>query len=136
MLYDLKKSTDCQRARRRFEDLVEEETVIELKKKVKRSTSQNSYLHLILGWFAIETGYTLDEAKQIYKDLNPRIYRYEKNGKAFTRSSSDLSTTEMGLTIDRFRDYSSIEAGIYLPEPSDLAFLTEIEIEMSKSKHL
>jgi len=33
-------------------------------KNDKRSISQNSYLHLILTWFGLETGYTLEEVKQ------------------------------------------------------------------------
>ena len=136
MLYNLKRHTDEFRARRRFDDLIEQGAVIELKKKVKRSTSQNSYLHLILGWFAIETGYTLDEAKQIYKDKSVDIFKYQNNGKWFYKSSAKLTTEEMTNSIERFRNYASNSANIYLPEPSDLAFLTEIEIEMSKSKHL
>lgn len=136
MLYNLDKPTDRQRAIKRWETLLEEKTVIELKKKVKRSTSQNSYLHLILGWFAIETGYTLDEAKQIYKNKNWEIYNYVTNDWRLLKSSKDLTTEQMTKSIEVFRNYSSAEAGVYLPEPSDLAFLTEIEIEMSKSKYL
>lgn len=134
MLYDLKKNMDTERFKRRSEQLLKEGVVVELKKKVKRSTSQNSYLHLILGWFAMETGYTLAEAKQIYKYNTSGIYSYKKDGIEFIRSSADLSTTEMTSTIEIFRNYSSKVAGVYLPEPSDLAFLTEIEIELSRNK--
>ncbi len=136
MLYDLSKDTDLQRATKRFNDLLKERTVITLSKKVKRSTSQNSYLHLILGWFAIETGYTLAEAKQMYKEISSDIYCYIKKHNSFYRSSADLTTDEMTHSIEAFRNYSSSQADLYLPEPSDLAFLTEIEIEMSKSKFL
>lgn len=136
MLYNLKKPTDKQRAERRFSELMEEETVIYLTKKVKRSTSQNSYLHLILGWFALETGYTPDEAKQIYKHHTSGIYGYEKDGVTFMRSSADLTTTEMTFSIEIFRNWSSKVANIYLPEPSDLIFLQEIEIEISRNKYI
>ncbi len=134
MLYDLNKNIDVERFKRRSEQLLKEGVVVELKKKVRRSTSQNSYLHLILGWYGMELGYTLEEAKHIYKNLSNEIYWYKKKNESFYRSSADLSTEEMTSTIDKFRNYSSKEAGIYLPEPSDLAFLTEIEIELSRNK--
>lgn len=136
MLYDLSKEIDLQRADKRFKQLSEQRTVIELKKKVKRSTSQNSYLHLILGWFAIETGYTLSEAKLLYKNLSNEIYWYRKRNESFYRSSADLTTKEMTESIEKFRNWSSATAKVYLPEPSDLNFLQEIEIEMSKHKYL
>lgn len=136
MLYNLKKPTDKQRAKRRFAELMEEETVIYLTKKVKRSTSQNSYLHLILGWFALESGYTMEEAKQMYKELSVDIFKYQNKDRWFYKSSADLSITEMTLSIEKFRNWSSATANIYLPEPSDLIFLQEIEIEMSKNKYL
>ena len=41
----------------------------------------------------------------------------------------------MTLAIDRFRDFSSKELGIYLPEPSDLAILQDIENQLSKNKN-
>lgn len=136
MLYDLKKNMDTERFKRRSEQLLKEGVVVELKKKVKRSTSQNSYLHLILGWFAMETGYTLDEAKQLYKKIRSDIFVYEKNGKEFIRSSADLDSHEMTVTIESFRTYSSAEAGIYLPEAGEHLFLQEIELEISRNKYI
>ena len=134
MLYDLNKNIDVERFKRRSEQLLKECVVVELKKKVRRSTSQNSYIHLLIGYFSLETGYDLIESKKIYKDCSPDVYEYEKKDRKFIRSSADLTTEEMAISIDRFRNYSSKEAGIYLPEPSDLAFLTEIEIELSRNK--
>lgn len=46
------------------------------------------------------------------------IFREQKTS---WRSTADLDTKELTTAIDRFRNYSSKEAGIYLPEPSDLA---------------
>ena len=44
------------------------EGVVELKKiHPKRSINQNSYLHVCISIFAIETGYTLDEMKEVLK---------------------------------------------------------------------
>jgi len=36
------------------------------------------------------------------------------------------------LAIDRFRNFSSQELGIYLPEPKELALLQDLENEISK----
>lgn len=134
MIYDLSKQIDVERYKKRSNALLEEQTVVTLTKKVKRSLRQNGYLHLILGWFAIETGYTAKEAKEIYKDLNYEHYVYNKNGKVFKRSSAELNTTEMTSSIEKFRDYSAREADIYLPEPNEEKFLQEIEIEMQRQR--
>lgn len=136
MIYNLKLQIDRKRAEKRFIQLMGESAKIEINKKNKRSVRQNSYLHLIIGFFALETGYTTTEAKQIYKQQNAPIYKYNKEDKWFIRSSADLSTTEMAITIDRFRDYSSDVAGIYLPEANEDKFLDEIESELSKNKYI
>ena len=136
MIYDLKLAIDRQRAEKRFVQLMKECTKIELKKKVKRSVSQNSYLHLLIGYFAMETGYTLIEAKQIYKNVSPEIFEYENKGVNFIRSSADLSTSEMSKSIDKFRDNASSIAGIYLPEANENHFLDEIERELQRNRYV
>jgi len=115
---------------------------VELKvKNDKRTISQNSYLHLILTWFGIETGYTLEEVKQeiFKKHVNSNLfYDGEFDGVVKIerwRSTANLDTAEMTLAIDRFRNFSSQELGIYLPEPNDLVLLQEIENEISKHKN-
>jgi len=40
----------------------------------------------------------------------------------------------MTLSIQRFRDWSSSVAGIYLPDTNETKFLNEIMIEESKNK--
>lgn len=107
----------------------------------KRSISQNSYLHLILTWFGIETGYTLEEVKQeiFKKHVNANLfYDGEFDGVVKIerwRSTANLDTAEMTLAIDRFRNFSSQDLGIYLPEPNDLVLLQELENEISKHKN-
>lgn len=84
----------------------------------------------------METGYTLNEAKWMYKKVNQQLYEYVKNKEVFMRSSRELNTEEMTISIEKFRNYSSVEAGVYLPEPSDLNFLQEIEMEMGKNRYV
>lgn len=141
MWFNSEKEIDVSRAIEKIKYLVKHKKVFEIKeKRERRSISQNSYLHLILAWFALETGYTEDEVKQeIFKKVVNYMTFYEGEfGKLVKierwRSTADLKTDEMTLCIDRFRDYASKEAGIYLPEPKDLALLREIEIQIENNK--
>jgi len=138
-MYNANIESDVLRAKHRLEWLIENKKSFELtQKKPKRSLSQNSYLHLILGWFAIEYGDTLDYVKQeIFKKLvNPEIFKTEfinkKTGEIRDdwRSTANLDTAEMKTAIDRFRNYASKEFGCYLPEPNEREYLEQIEMEM------
>jgi hypothetical protein len=91
-----------------------------------RTLSQNSYLHLIIGAFGEHFGYTIEEAKQIYKELNKPIYIYRKKDRVFFRSSADLSKEDMAKTIDVFRQKSS-EQGYDLPLATDKEWLLQID---------
>jgi len=146
MIYNLDSPIDRSKASKRFADLLDDKCIIELKKKAKRSLNQNNYLHLILSYFGMETGYTLNESKQIYKDFNQDIYCYHKEPakmkdvlltvNVFYRSSADLDTVEMTKSIEIFRNYSAKEAGIYLPAPDEERFLQEIEVKASQTEYL
>lgn len=116
--------------------------VVELVEKTQRSSSQNRYLHLLLGYLAIETGNTLEYVKEQYykRTVNPAIFIRRKEDTLLgreteeTRSSADLSKEEMTLSITRLRDWSSQEAGIYLPSADEQGFLQMIELEMSRQQ--
>jgi hypothetical protein len=96
---------------------------VEIKRKAEhRTLQQNSYLHLILGYFGTQTGYTTAEAKTLYKRLNADLYIYEKNNAKFLKSSADLSKEDMMKSIDKFITYSEDE-GIPLPAPDNQDFL-------------
>lgn len=140
MKYNLSDPLDQKRFKTRCNALYKKGVVVELTaKKERRTIPQNAYLHLILGWFAVETGNTLDFVKQEYfkRYINSDLFVIEINdvymGKVTTlRSSRDLDTAEMTTAIERFRNWSSSEAGIYLPSPDEQAFLQAIEAEMSR----
>ena len=142
MIYDPKNPLHQKQAIEKLNYFISKEKRFELKaKNDKRSISQNSYLHLILSWFGVETGYTLEEVKQeiFKKHVNSSLF-YDGEIKGIVhvsrwRSTADLDAAEMTLAIDRFRDFSSKELGIYLPEPSDLAILQDIENQLSKNKN-
>lgn len=118
-----------------FMKLVNKKTLVEVKKiSPKRTLSQNSYLHLIIGYFGVHFGYTLDEAKIIYKEINSSIYAYKKKERVFYRSSADLTKEEMAQSIDRFREKSQ-EAGCELPLATDQEWLRQIENEIERSRY-
>ena len=135
MIYNSANDFDIQKAKERFNYLIAKECSFELsEKRKKRSYKQNSYLHLILSFFGLELGYTLEESKVLYKRLNKDVYEYQKNNLTFIKSSSKLDSKEMTVTIDRFRNWASINAGIYLPSPEDTVYLQELEQQVSNNK--
>lgn len=141
MLYDLSRLTDKSRLHSRLQRLEEAGAVVELAEKRTRTCSQNNYLHLILGYYAGETGNTIDYVKENYfKRLCNRDVFVEVRTDRWLgdievlKSSRSLSTEEMSAAIDRFRNWSSSECGIYLPEAHESEFLREIEMETAKSK--
>lgn len=138
MNFNFTKEVDIQRAKTRLDHLINKKsTSVELTEK--RTNKQNSYLHLILGWFAIEHRDTMRYIKENYfkKLCNPDIFVIERTdkylGKTFElKSSSDITTEEMRIAIDRFRNWSASEAGIYLPEANEDQFLKHIDEEMKR----
>ncbi|QHC84948.1 hypothetical protein AS589_09285 [Empedobacter brevis] len=141
MIYNTSNLVERQKAITRIKKLLDNKAVIEItEKKPTRTIKQNRYLHLILGFFACETGYTLEEVKQeIFKKIvNPALFYEGEIGELVSiqrwRSTADLDTFEMTQAIEKFRDYSSAEAGIYLPSPDEKDFLMQIEIELKNNQ--
>ena len=144
MILDATKQFDIERARTRLEKLIENKSKFELtEKKPVRSVSQNAYLHLIIGWFAIEYGETIDYVKRMMfkKLVNPEIFIFERENtktgekRKELRSTATLDSREMTNAIDRFRDYSSKEFGVYLPEAGEIDFLNEIKTQIENNKN-
>lgn len=143
MLYDLSNELDKNRAIEKFKYFLNKKKIVELKEKRKiRSLSQNNYLHLILSCFALEMGETLEYTKrEIFKiQVNPEIFYYDfinrKTGeiRKDLKSTSTIDTKDMTTAIDRFRNFASINFGIYLPEPEDLVNLREMERQINNQK--
>lgn len=115
MVYDLSKELDKKRAAERFQFLLNKGVKIELtERKKKRTIQQNAYLHALIGYFAIETGNTMEWVKQKYFKLlcNKELFVREKEDEflghvKYSRSSADLDTGEMTLAIERFRDWQA-----------------------------
>ena len=64
MIFNLKNEYDVPKFKDYVNRLFRERAVVEVRKKLPgRTLAQNSYLHLLLGYFGSEYGCSLDEAK-------------------------------------------------------------------------
>lgn len=137
MLVNPKNHFDVEKADAYYRKLRSGDRPFELKaRNPGRTIQQNRYLHVLLGYFASEYGYTLDEVKvEFFKKLvNGSVFyatRLNKRGQTvrYLRSTSDLDTAEMTLCIDRFRNYSAAN-GLYLPAPHEQEALLYAEQQM------
>jgi histone deacetylase complex regulatory component SIN3 len=135
MILDLSKDFDREKFRTYTEYLLKRGCVAEVKERKKqRSLAQNRYLHLILGYFASEFGYDLESVKyDIFKRaVNKDIFERPRTNKrgisvTYVRSSSDLDTGELSTAIERFRNWSAMEAGLYIPSANEDEALLEAE---------
>jgi len=146
MLYDLSTEIGKSRLRKRVGDAVAKGALVDFTEKKPLTTPpQQNYLHLLLGYFALETGNTLDYVKRNYfKALcSPDIFIEEQHddilGKPTKRlrSVTDCTTEEISIAIQRFRDWALDAAEVYLPDANEDKFLNEIRYEMdSKRRYL
>lgn len=141
-LYDTSNPLDKANFLLRAKKLAESGKVVELtEKKPRRTLQSNKYLHVILAYFGTQTGNTLEWVKQQYykKLVNPDLFIREKEEKYLgrikvLRSSADLDTAEMSLSIDRFRNWAAQEAGIYIPSADEAILIQQMEIEIERNK--
>ncbi|MGP1549188.1 MAG: hypothetical protein ACTTI4_00600 [Prevotella fusca] len=142
MVYDTSNPLDNANFLLRAKKLAESGKIVELtEKKPKRSLPQNKYLHVILAYFGTQTGNTLAWVKERYYKvlINPDIFIRQKDDKflgktQYLRSSADLDTAEMSLSIERFRNWAAQEAGIYIPSADEAIFIQQMEIEIERNK--
>lgn len=142
MIFNLSDQYDIPKFKEYAQKLQEQGCVVTLSRKVdNRSNAQNRYLHLILGWFGCEYGASIEEIKVDYfkRHVNPEIFVRTKHNKygrevKYLRSSADLTTEEMSLAIERFRNWSAAVAGIYLPSANEQEFLKHVEKEIAKCR--
>ena len=140
MTYDLTNPRHRDQFGLRARSLMVKCAKVELRELTGRSKAQNSYLHLILGVVAMETGNTLAYTKEMYfkRLVNPDIFVSEIDDPYIgrvkvVRSSTELSVETMSEAIDRFKRWASGN-GIFIPEPGDAERLKDIEMEMGRMK--
>lgn len=142
MKYDLDKPHDKTRFINRVNFLMNNSKFVELKEVSIKTSRQNNYLHLLLTFFALEHGDTMDYVKrEIYKiKCNPDIFvvkvpnRITGEIREGIRSTDCLEKEEMTLSISRFKERSAIDYFITLPDAEDKEFHKWIMIEAEKQK--
>lgn len=142
MIYNLANEFEVLKFKEKVAKLLSEQATVELKKVYpKRSLAQNNYLHLLLGYFGSEYGLSIEEVKlDIFKRIcNPDLFKRTGMNKKglrieFLRSTAELSTAEMTTAIERFRNWSSAVAGIYLPSANEQEFLIHIRQVIEENK--
>lgn len=132
MKYDLTNLVDINKFNQKVKELIDKKEFVELKSIKQRTLRQNNYLHLILSYYAVHFGYSLEYVKRdIFKVLvNPSIFLVEKvtkDGEIYTDvlSTSTIDKSDLATAITRFQNHSS-NGGLRLPEPNDLVYHREI----------
>ncbi len=123
--------------------LCEKGAIIEIKEvRPLRTLSQNAYLHMLLQIFAAEYGCSVEEAKvDYYKRLcNHDLYEVRvrnRQGQSVRtlRSSRDLTTDQMALSIDRFKAWAKA-GGITLPDADRLHDIDVAMVQVSRVEAL
>ena len=141
MLYNLQNEYEAERFKAHINKLYRERAVVEVKKKHPgRTLAQNAYLHTILGYFASQYGCSAEEAKVDFykrtcnKDLFQRTHTNRQGHEvSYLRSSTELSTAEMSLSIERFRNWSAAVAAIYLPSACEQQALLFAQQEIERN---
>ena len=141
-LYDLKNPYDVDKFDERVKALKEKLAKVELvEKKPQRSLNQNAYAHTLFGYFASEFGLSADYVKYEYfkKLVNPDIFIIKHENKRgqmvdYIRSSASLDTREFTTALERFRNWSAAEAGLYLPAPGETEMLIFAEQQIERYK--
>jgi len=117
MRFNLKGEVPKQKAQEYLDKLKAKGAKCEIVEKRKpRTQSQNGYYWAITSLFAIETGYTKEEAHTVVKRALGMYY--EKGGHKFLESTSKMNTKEMSIYTEKFRNWSG-KQGFYLPGPDE-----------------
>lgn len=143
MWYNLQNDVERQSFMEASMRLINDRTgMVELTNKKPRSMRANSYLHVILSYFALQIGEKLEDVKTLYykQECNRDIfirYKFDRilgRERMCIRSTRDLTTDEMNLSIERFRNFASQRAGIYLPSGNEHYALMKMNHDVNNSK--
>ena len=103
MIYDTSQELEVNKLLSRLDALLSKKCIIELKEKKKaRTVSQNSYLHVCITLFAIESGDNLEDAKQLLKRACHFMHTFDGD-KIKTKLTRDLNKQELTDFIDSGR---------------------------------
>ena len=141
MFFDLSNEMHSKQFALRVQRLQQKGAMVELVEKSLQTHRQNNYLHLLIGAVALETGTTLEYAKEYYykRSANAALYVVRRRDELLggevetVRSQRDLTREEIAFSIDRFKMWADSN-GIYLPDEADEVALREINLQMAIAK--
>ncbi len=142
MMYNTKNPIEAQDLKIKIGKLVGKGAMVEVTEKRPRSLKTNAYLHAILSYFGLQTGNTLDEAKNLYykREVNADLFVRRKHDRLlgmereYLRSTTELTQDEMSDSIDRFRAWSKEVAEIYIPSAEEHIALLHIQHDVERAK--
>lgn len=144
MRYDLSDPLHRRQLVTRLESLCKRgRGVVELREaRPRRTDSQNKYLHVCIAYLALQVGETADYAKREWykRGANRTLFEYETTDRLTgmkvmrLRSSRELSTDELTLSIERFRNWAASVAGVYIPAPEEHDLIERMETEVERAK--
>lgn len=134
MRYNLACAEGIDKARARLEALIARGAWVEIEDKTYKTPQQNRYLHALIGYFGAVQGYKADYVKEHFfkRAANHDLFVVELtncDGQPYEalRSVRELTKEETTAAIERFRNWASSEACLYLPTANDLAAVNEME---------
>lgn len=133
MIYNLSDQFQANQYKQRCNYLYKNKRLVEIVDKTHRTIDQNSYLHLIVAYFASETGNTIETVKREFFKRNANFEIFF-SGRKNPRSSASLNIEEMSLAIERFKIWSAQVAEIYLPDAENNAAIRQIMSEVQRNK--
>ena len=135
MIYNLAVDLDRERFKKRVNALFAKKVMVELQDISRRTYKQNSYLHLIISYFASQIGEKADVVKQvIYKQIvNKDMFVRFRDNVQYLRSVKDLTSDEMNMSITRLKLYCS-ENGVYIPHEGEEEYIRCMMYEVEKVK--
>jgi len=95
------------------------------KDRKTRSLAENRYYWgIILTYIADETGYSKEEAHQIFGRMFLRYDKQMPDGttEAFVRSTTSLNTMELEEYLEKIRIFALSELGTYIPLPNEINY--------------
>ena len=134
MLLDLSIEQEIKEAELYFKAMLQSRFKIELKRILpKRTINLNSYLHVCINLYAINFGYTLEEAKT-YLKRKCNFMIYEKNGIKFLKETKKLDNKECSDFVEWIRNYAA-QNELYIPDADEYKTNKfNIDKEINKNK--
>ena len=135
MIYDPKNPLDAKKATTQFDHFLQVGKPFKMEALPKRrSSNQNAMIHVIFDLYAIEFGYTSEEAKTFLKRECGELMRYKKGDQWFLKSTSGLTKDECQTFIEWMRNFCSSH-GLYIPSSEEyLANQIAIDKEINNNK--